>query len=71
MEHDSEQAQIFYLLKHIDYSQSLNDLNVYLEYDLGDYDFQSTATYSKVKEAATVLWKIFNGFLDSNGNPIK
>ena len=70
MKHESEQAQMFYILRHIDYSQSWEDIEYGLGYDLGDHAFQSRATYEKVVTAAKSMWVILNGHLKSDGNPL-
>ncbi len=71
MTHESEQAQMFYILKHIDYSQKWEDIEYGLGYDLGDHRFQSKETYSKVRLAAKNLWVVLNGHLKADGNPVK
>ena len=71
MIHESEQAQMFYILKHIDYSQKWEDIEYQLGYDLGDHRFQSKETYSKVRLAAKNLWVVLNGHLKADGNPVK
>ena len=71
MKEESEQAQMFYILKHIDYSQKWEDIECGLDYDLGDRRFQSEETYLRVRLAAKNLWIVLNGYLDSDGNPIK
>jgi hypothetical protein len=71
MTHQSEQAQMFYILKRIDYSQSWEDVDYDLNYDLGDYRFQSDETYSKVRLAAKSLWVVLNGHLKTDGNPVR
>lgn len=45
MKHESEQAQMFYILKKIDYSESWEDIEYGLGYDLGDHRFQNDKTY--------------------------
>jgi len=71
MTHESEQAQMFYILKHIDYSQKWEDIEYGLGYDLGDHRFQSDRTYQKVRDAAKNLWAVLNGHLNSDGKPIQ
>lgn len=70
MTHESEQAQMFYILKHIDYSQTWKEIEYGLGYDLGDHRFQSDKTYQKVRDAAKNLWVVLNGYLNSDGKPI-
>lgn len=70
MTHESEQAQIFYILKHIDYSQTWGEIEYGLGYDLGDHRFQSDKTYQKVRDAAKNLWVVLNGHLNTDGKPI-
>lgn len=71
MRHENEQAQMFYILERIDYSQKWEDIEYGLGYDLGDHRFQSNETRSKVRFAAKNLWVVFNGFLNKKGEPIK
>ena len=65
MTHENEQAQMFYLLKHIDYSKKWEDIEYELGYDLGDHVFTGKETYSKVKLAAKNLWVVLNGKIKS------
>ena len=44
MTHENEQAQMFYILKNIDYSKKWEDIEYDLGYDLGDHIFQSKKT---------------------------
>lgn len=70
MTHKNEQAQIFYLLKRIDYSQPWEKVEQDLGYDLGDHYFINKECYNKIRLAAKNLWVIFNGFLTENGNSL-
>ena len=68
MTHESEQAQVFYILQRIDYSQTWEQIEYGLGYDLGDHWFKNKDTYDKVRSAAKHLWVEFNGFFTSKGN---
>ena len=70
MTHESEQAQIFYILRNIDYSQKWEDIEYDLGYDLGDHRFDSDETYNKVILAAKNLWVVLNGHLKSDGRVV-
>ncbi len=71
MIHSNEQSQMFYILVNIDYSKKWEEIEYGLGYDLGDHSFQSDETYNKVKLAAKNLWEVLNGYLNSDGNPVK
>ena len=69
MIHDNEQQQIFYILKHLDYSETWEEIEYGLGYILGDHRFESRKTYEVVRLAAKNLWVVLNGFLNSDGEP--
>ena len=69
MVHKTEQSQMFYILKSIDYSKTWEQIEYDLGYDLGDHLFRHNDTYQKVRDAAKNLWVVLNGYLNSNGNP--
>lgn len=71
MTQENEQAQMFYILEHIDYSKTWEKIEYRLGYDLDGYRFQSHETYLKVRLAAKNLWEVLNGHLNSEGKPIK
>jgi hypothetical protein len=68
MTHENTQAQMFYILKHIDYSKTWEEIEYGLGYDLGDHRFENRETYNKVRLAAKNLWVVLNGHLNSEGN---
>lgn len=68
MTHKTTQAQMFYILNNIDYSQTWEKIEHGLGYDLGDHKFENKETYSKVMLAAKNLWVVLNGHLDTDGN---
>lgn len=70
MEHYTHQAQMFYILKSINYSLEWKEVEMNLGYDLGDHYFSNPEAYLKIREAAKALWDIFHGTLDAKGNII-
>lgn len=68
MRFKTEQEQIFYILKNIDYSKDLKDIEYALGYTLGDHRFENSDTYDIVKQAVRNLWVVLHNHLNSEGN---
>ena len=73
MVHSSIQAQMFYILERIDYSQTWEVIEYGLGYDLGDHMFgpDGTEVRNLIYNSAKHLWASFNGKLSDTGAYIK
>lgn len=69
--HKSDQSMMLYLISTIDFSQSWDDIEYGLGYDLGDYSFGNKEWYSKTSKIAKAIWEELHGFVDSDGNAPK
>lgn len=73
MTHSNQQQQFFYLLKNIDYSQSWEQIDYGLGYDLGDHvlgdnNQQDGEIKEFVRSTAKILWASLNGRFTKDGD---
>jgi hypothetical protein len=68
--YSNQQSMIFNLLKNIDYSQTWEQIDYDLGYNLGDYNFGNNDKECRklVRSSAKMLWAIFNGVINSKGD---
>lgn len=66
----NQQAMIFNLVSNIDYSQTWEEIDYGLGYNLGDYSFGKNDGECRelVRQSAKLLWTVFNGVINSYGN---
>lgn len=68
--YSNQQSMIFNLLSNIDYSETWEEIDYGLGYNLGDYNFGKNDSECRklVRQSAKLLWATFNGVLNSNGD---
>lgn len=68
--YSSQQSMIFNLLANIDYSQTWDEIDNGLGYDLGDYNFGNNDKKCRelVINSAKLLWVAFNGKVNEKGD---